>query len=27
MEEFVKEDEKIERLQDSNYGYGEPDQK
>lgn len=25
MEEFVKEDEKIERLQDSNYGYGEPD--
>lgn len=27
MEEFVKEDEKILRLQDSNYGYGEPDQK
>lgn len=27
MEEFVKEDEKIERLQDSNYGYGEPDRK
>ena len=26
MEEFIKE-EKIERLQDSNYGYGEPDKK
>lgn len=25
MEEFIKEDEKIERMQDSNYGYGEPD--
>jgi hypothetical protein len=27
MEEFVKEDSEIERLQDSNYGYGEPDRK
>ena len=27
MEEFAKEDRKIERLQDSNYGYGEPDRK
>ncbi|MDG1276410.1 MAG: carboxypeptidase-like regulatory domain-containing protein [Algoriphagus sp.] len=25
MEEFIKEDLKIKRLQDSNYGYGEPD--